>query len=53
MKPQNRDAPATLDPPPPKEMTHPCPSIILGVYTPQIIDGSMSVNYFWGCRPPK
>ena len=26
-------------------------SIILGVYTPQIIDGSMSVNYSGGDTP--
>ena len=37
----------------PRYLTEPHPSNILGVYSPQIFDGTTSVKYFWGCRPPK
>ena len=36
---------------PPEEWTHGHASIILGVYTPQIIDAWACLNYFGGVDP--
>ena len=35
-----------------KYLTEPHPSNILGVYSPQIFDGTPSVKYFGGVDPP-
>ena len=36
-----------------KQLTHGYPSIILGVYTSQIIDAGACVNYFGGLDHPR